>query len=232
MWKHGCLLWGKSTVSVFENKILKQIFGPKKDDNGEWKSFLTRNSITWTVHLILSGLLNLGDGNGRLQERFQISDKNPCVKYYQKVLDAAERIILGWILQSRNRNELEPVSWGQGLVENSIDLPNFLKPRPQCLQCLPTLDFSKFDTIRMSCVQRWTASRFFAPRQSYFPMLASVGYWILRWIHSLAQHNYCKRTSGRVEQMLLFLKYWTQRDSGLSHKTRQVNHYNEVSYIK
>ena len=39
-------------LRVFENRILKRIFGPKSDVNGEWRRLTTRNLIVSTVHLI------------------------------------------------------------------------------------------------------------------------------------------------------------------------------------
>ena len=35
--KHGLTLWEESRLRVFENRILRQIFGPKRDKNGEWR---------------------------------------------------------------------------------------------------------------------------------------------------------------------------------------------------
>jgi hypothetical protein len=40
---YGCEAWSltlreECSLRVFENRILKQIFGPKRDANGEWKS--------------------------------------------------------------------------------------------------------------------------------------------------------------------------------------------------
>jgi hypothetical protein len=38
-----------------------RIFGPEKEEElGAWKNNKNRNSINWTVHLILSGELNQG----------------------------------------------------------------------------------------------------------------------------------------------------------------------------
>ena len=33
---YGCEPWSL-TLRVFENKILRRIFGPKRDENGEWR---------------------------------------------------------------------------------------------------------------------------------------------------------------------------------------------------
>ena len=35
--KHGLLLREKHRLRVFEDRILRQIFGAKKDENGEWR---------------------------------------------------------------------------------------------------------------------------------------------------------------------------------------------------
>ena len=39
---HGCETWSltlkeECRLKVFENRILRRIFGPKRDENGEWK---------------------------------------------------------------------------------------------------------------------------------------------------------------------------------------------------
>ena len=39
---YGCeawsfTLWEERRLRVFENRILRQIFGPKRDENGEWR---------------------------------------------------------------------------------------------------------------------------------------------------------------------------------------------------
>ena len=49
-----CYMVVKSRLRVFENRILRRIFGPKRDENGEWRSSTMRNFIVCTVHLIRS----------------------------------------------------------------------------------------------------------------------------------------------------------------------------------
>ena len=48
-------------LRVFQNRILRQIFGPKRDADGEWKRLILRNFKVCPVHLILSGWLSLED---------------------------------------------------------------------------------------------------------------------------------------------------------------------------
>ena len=41
---HGCETWSLTLkeeyiLSVFENRILRRVFGPKRDDNREWRRF-------------------------------------------------------------------------------------------------------------------------------------------------------------------------------------------------
>ena len=42
----------ESRLRVFENRILRRIFGPKRDENGSVEGFTVRNFIVFTVHLI------------------------------------------------------------------------------------------------------------------------------------------------------------------------------------
>ena len=42
----------ESRLIVFENRILRRIFGPKRDENGSGKGSTMRNLINCTVHLI------------------------------------------------------------------------------------------------------------------------------------------------------------------------------------
>jgi hypothetical protein len=47
---------------VFENRVLRRIFGPKRDEvTGEWRRFLTRSFILCTPHQIIFGRSNHGD---------------------------------------------------------------------------------------------------------------------------------------------------------------------------
>ena len=43
---------GGTQVRVFENRILRQIFGPKRDENGEWRRLHNEEINSFTVHLI------------------------------------------------------------------------------------------------------------------------------------------------------------------------------------
>jgi hypothetical protein len=43
---YGCetwyfTLWKERRLRAFQNRILRQIFGPKRDDNGEWRRLHT-----------------------------------------------------------------------------------------------------------------------------------------------------------------------------------------------
>jgi hypothetical protein len=42
-------------LRVFENKILRRIFGPKRDEKGSGEGFTIRNFIVCTVHLYSQG---------------------------------------------------------------------------------------------------------------------------------------------------------------------------------
>jgi len=41
---------------VFENRVLRRIFGPKRDKvKGEWKNYIMRSLMTCTPHPLLFG---------------------------------------------------------------------------------------------------------------------------------------------------------------------------------
>ena len=53
----GCETWPltlreERRLRVFENRILRGIFGPKRDGMGSGEGSTTRNFIIYTVHLI------------------------------------------------------------------------------------------------------------------------------------------------------------------------------------
>jgi len=56
---YGCETWSltlreKRRLRVFENRVLKRVFGPKRDDvTGEWRKLHKRNSMTCTPHQTL-----------------------------------------------------------------------------------------------------------------------------------------------------------------------------------
>jgi len=54
---YSCEIWSltlreECRLRVFENRILRRIFGPKRDENGSVEGFTVRNFIVFTVHLI------------------------------------------------------------------------------------------------------------------------------------------------------------------------------------
>ena len=58
---YGCEAWSltlreECRLGVFENRILRRIFGPKRDEKwGNGEDFTMRNFTVCTVHLIYSG---------------------------------------------------------------------------------------------------------------------------------------------------------------------------------
>ena len=50
---YGCTLWGRHRLRVFERKILRRIFGPKKIRKGSGEGFTFKNFRVSTVLLIL-----------------------------------------------------------------------------------------------------------------------------------------------------------------------------------
>jgi hypothetical protein len=53
---YGCetlslTLWDKHRLRIFENRVLRKIFGPKREEDGSWR----KNFIACILHLILLG---------------------------------------------------------------------------------------------------------------------------------------------------------------------------------
>jgi hypothetical protein len=40
-------------LRVFENRVLRRIFGPKREEDGSWRKLFIINFITFILHLIL-----------------------------------------------------------------------------------------------------------------------------------------------------------------------------------
>ena len=71
--KYGLLIKEGMQVKVFENRILRRIFGPKRDENGEWRRLhneelpsLYRSSNI--VRVIKSRILKWAGNVARLEE--------------------------------------------------------------------------------------------------------------------------------------------------------------------
>ena len=58
---YGCESWSltlrdECRLRVFENKVLRRIFGPKSDEvTGEWRNYIMRNLMICTHHPVLCG---------------------------------------------------------------------------------------------------------------------------------------------------------------------------------
>jgi hypothetical protein len=58
---YGCETWSltlreEQRLRVYENRVLRRIFGPKRDEmTGDWGRHKTRNLMTYTHHQILFG---------------------------------------------------------------------------------------------------------------------------------------------------------------------------------
>jgi len=58
---YGCETWvthikGGTRLRGFENRVLRRIFGPKRDKvTGEWKNYINRSLMICTPHPILFG---------------------------------------------------------------------------------------------------------------------------------------------------------------------------------
>ena len=69
---YGCEAWSL-TLRAFENKILRRIFGPKKDENGEWRrlhdeEFHSLCRSPNIVRMIKSRRLRLASHVARMEE--------------------------------------------------------------------------------------------------------------------------------------------------------------------
>jgi hypothetical protein len=54
---YGCEAWSRTLreecrIRVFENRILRRIFGPKRDADREWRRFHNKNFTFCTIHLL------------------------------------------------------------------------------------------------------------------------------------------------------------------------------------
>ena len=64
---YGCETWSlilreEHKLRVFENKVLRKIFGAKRDQStGEWRSYIMLNYTHCILHLTLLGILNRDD---------------------------------------------------------------------------------------------------------------------------------------------------------------------------
>jgi hypothetical protein len=64
---YGCETWsltlmGQHRLRVFQNRVLRRISGPKRDEvAGEWRKFIMGSFIICTHHQILLGISNQGE---------------------------------------------------------------------------------------------------------------------------------------------------------------------------
>jgi hypothetical protein len=47
-------------LGVFENSVLKRMFGPKREEDGSWRKLNMMNFMTCILHRIFLGRLNQG----------------------------------------------------------------------------------------------------------------------------------------------------------------------------
>ena len=108
---YGCETWslilrGESRLRVFEKRILRRIFGPKRDENGEWRKlhneelhslYLSPN----IVRVIKSRRLRWAGHVARMEEgrsAFKILTGKPTRNLWGD-LGVDERTILEWTLK-------------------------------------------------------------------------------------------------------------------------------------
>ena len=62
---YGCETWSL-TLRVFENRVLRRLFGPKRDEvTGNGENYIMRNLVICTPYPILCGWLNREEWDGR-----------------------------------------------------------------------------------------------------------------------------------------------------------------------
>ena len=49
-------MWEERRLRVFENRVLRRVFGPKRDEvTGEWRTLIMRSLVIGTPYRILCG---------------------------------------------------------------------------------------------------------------------------------------------------------------------------------
>jgi hypothetical protein len=67
---YGCETWSltlreEHRLRVFENRVLRRIFGPKREEDGSWRKLHNEEFHSLYLHRILLGWLNQGGWGGR-----------------------------------------------------------------------------------------------------------------------------------------------------------------------
>ena len=57
--KHSLILREGFRVRVFENRMVRRIFGPKRDENGDWRNVHNKKDSYFILYLMQSAGLNL-----------------------------------------------------------------------------------------------------------------------------------------------------------------------------
>jgi hypothetical protein len=94
---YGCETWLKHRLTVFENRALRRIFGPKKEEVGLWRKsspnivrVLKSRSMRWAGHVA-----RMGEGRG-VYRVFWL--RGPKARDHWEDLCVSERITLRWTL--------------------------------------------------------------------------------------------------------------------------------------
>jgi hypothetical protein len=63
---YGCETWSLTLSKEQENRVLRRIFGPKREEvAGGWRNYIMRSFITCALYKMLSGCSSQGDLDGR-----------------------------------------------------------------------------------------------------------------------------------------------------------------------
>jgi hypothetical protein len=102
----GLSLWGRNTDRVFENRVLRKIFGPKREEDGSWRKLHNDelrdlNSSPNIVRVIKSRRMRWAGhvarmGEGRGVYRFWLG--GPKVRDHWEDLGVDGRVTLSWTL--------------------------------------------------------------------------------------------------------------------------------------
>ena len=109
---YGCETWSlilREKCRLFENRILRRIFSPKRDENGKWRTLLDDQlhslySSPNTVREIKSRKLRQAGHVARLEEgmsSFKFFTGKPMERDLEGYVDADGKTLLKWLIKKQ-----------------------------------------------------------------------------------------------------------------------------------